>query len=326
MKAVCPGCSSETYLTGSRIPETLTCSRCGGDLLDESLRLETSRFEVFAAALPSIPEYHVQDVIARGAYAAVYRAWSASTGIVAIKVLAGPSMEDPQTVARFRREAEGMLVLKHPNIVKILDAGVSRPWHYLTMEYVDGASMRTVLSQDRPPPVRDLVRMIRDVAGALQHAHEHGIVHRDLKPENIMIREDGTPKVTDFGIARFKHQDDTRLTGTGVMLGTLEYASPEQAMGRSHYVTERSDIYSLGVILYECVAGKLPFTATGTFKMLWNIQNFDPPPPSSLNPDGDEALDAIIQQAMSKDPQARQASAGVLAVELDRWITSRQPV
>jgi serine/threonine-protein kinase len=325
MKAVCPGCSTETYLTGSRIPEVLTCSRCGGDLLDESLRVETSRFEVFTAALPSIPEYHVQDVIARGAYAAVYRAWAQSTGIVALKVLAGPSLEDAQAVARFRREAEGMLMLKHPNIVRILDAGVSQPWYYLAMEYVDGSTMRNLLSKEPRPPVRDLVRMMRDVAGALQHAHDLGIVHRDLKPENILIREDGTPKVVDFGIARFKHQDDTRLTGTGVMLGTLEYASPEQASGRSHYVTPRSDIYSLGVILYECIAGKLPFTATGTFKMLWNIQNIEPPPPSQLNPEGDEELDRIIHRAMSKDPQGRHASAGELASELDRWIAARQP-
>ena len=325
MKAVCPGCSTETYFTGSRIPELITCSRCGGELLDEALRVETSRFEVFTTELPSIPEYHVQDVIARGAYAAVYRAWAESTGIVALKVLAGPSLEDAQTIARFRREAEAMLVLKHPNIVKIIDAGVSRPWYYLAMEYVDGATLRSVLSHERPS-LRSLMLVVRDVAGALQHAHEHGIVHRDLKPENILIREDGTAKVTDFGIARFKHQDDTRLTGTGVMLGTLEYASPEQASGRSHYVTPRSDIYSLGVILYECVAGKLPFTATGTFKMIWNIQNFEPPPPSKLNPDGDEALDKIINRAMSKDPQARHESAGELASELDRWITSKQPV
>jgi serine/threonine protein kinase len=326
MKAVCPGCSTETYLTGSRIPELLTCSRCGGELLEESLRLETSRFEVFTAALPSIPEYCVQDVIARGAYAAVYRAWAQSTGIVALKVLAGPSLEDSQAVARFRREAEAMQLLQHPNIVKILDAGVSSPWYYLAMEYVDGSTLRHVLSNDRRPPVRDLVRTMRDVAGALQHAHGCGVVHRDLKPENILIREDGVAKVTDFGIARFKHQDDTRLTGTGVMLGTLEYASPEQASGRSHYVTPRSDIYSLGVILYECVAGKLPFTATGTFKMIWNIQNFEPAPPSKLNPEGDEALDRIIMRAMSKDPNARQQTAGELATELGGWISAHQPV
>jgi serine/threonine protein kinase len=324
MQAVCPNCSTVTRFEGSRIPERVVCYQCGVELTDDKLEVDTSRFEVFTAALPSIPSYHVQDVIARGAYGAVYRAYAPSTGIVALKVLAGPSLDLPETVARFRREAEAMLVLAHPNIVKILDAGVSKPWYYLAMEYVDGPTMRVMLTEGTAP-LRDRLGIVRDVAGALQHAHERGIVHRDMKPENILIRLDGVPKVTDFGIARFKHQDDTRLTGTGVLLGTLEYASPEQASGRSHYVTPQSDIYSLGVILYECVAGKLPFTATGTFKMLWNIQHFDPPPPSTLNPEGDEELDRIITRAMSKDPKARHLSAGELASDLDRWLAPKQP-
>ena len=323
MKAVCPACATETHFTGSLPPERIECAHCGKELHDDALRVGTSRFEVFAAALPAIPEYHVQDAIARGAYAAVYRAWAPAVGIVALKVLAGPSLLVPETIARFRREAEAMRALDHPSIVKIIDAGISEPWYYLAMEYVDGTSLRSVLSE-RVRPLVDLVRTIREVAGGLQHAHERGIVHRDLKPENILIREDGAAKITDFGLARFKHQDDTRLTGTGVMLGTLEYASPEQASGRSHYVTPRSDVYSLGVILYECVAGKLPFTATGTFKMIWNIQNFEPPPPSKLNPEGDEALDRIIQRAMSKDPAARHETAGAFAAELDRWIAAHQ--
>ena len=321
MKAVCPSCAAETHFKGTLPPERFTCDRCGADLEDDSLRVGTSRFEMFTAALPSIPEYHVQDVIARGAYAAVYRAYAPAVGIVALKVLAGPSLELPEAVARFRREAEGMLVLDHPHIVRIIDAGVTRPWYYLAMEYVDGTTMRAVLS-GRRPPLADLVRIVRDVAHGLQHAHGFGIIHRDLKPENILIREDGTAKIADFGIARFKHQDDTRLTGTGVMLGTLEYASPEQASGRSHYVTPRSDLYSLGVILYECVAGRLPFTATGTFKTIWNIQNLEPPPPSTLNPEGDDALDRIILKSMAKDPGARYETAGKLARALDRWIAS----
>ena len=323
MKAVCPKCAMETRFTASLPVPGISCPGCGRALEDSTLRVETTCIDV-NAQMPTLPEYQVLDIIARGAYAVVYRAWAPAGSIVALKVLAGNSLLSPEAIARFRRESDATMILDHPNIVRVFDAGVTDPWYYLAMEYVDGTTLRSVLV-DRVRPLVDLVRIIRSVAAGLQYAHERGIVHRDLKPENILIKDDGSPKITDFGIARYKHQDDTRLTGTGIMLGTIDYASPEQAAGRSHYVTPASDLYSLGVILYECVTGQLPFGGTGTFKKLWNFRNMEPTTPSALNPEADPGLDRIILKSMSKEPEARYATAGEFATALDRWIASAQP-
>jgi serine/threonine-protein kinase len=214
--------------------------------------------------------------------------------------------------ARFYTEAKAAGGLNHPNIIIIYDIGKSGHLVYMAMEYIEGRELREMLADGKPLPVPQAVDIAAQVAEGLAYAHQHQVVHRDIKPANIMITPDGRAKIADFGIARMR-SSETR-TQTGVILGSPKYISPEQVVGKR--ADHRSDIFSLGVILYECVTGSTPFNGEGLSALMYQITNHDPAPPSSSNPQVPVMLDYIIAKVLAKGPEARYQSAADFANDL----------
>lgn len=234
--------------------------------------------------------------------------------LVTVKMLRSEFTSDEDFVKRFRREAQAVASLSHPNIVSIYDVGQEDKVHYLVMEYVEGDNLKNLIREQGLVPVDRAVEIARQISDALQHAHENNIVHRDIKPQNILITKEGRPKLTDFGIAR--EATTATLTQTDTILGSVHYLSPEQARGET--AGPRSDIYSLGIVLYEMVTGVLPFQGeTPIGVALKHIQE-SPTPPSSLNPSVAPGLERIITRAMAKNPVDRYQSAKDMAAELER--------
>jgi len=236
---------------------------------------------------------------------------------VAVKVLSPPDAQDPLFVERFRREARAAARLSHPNIVAVFDSGSDADQPYLVMEYVPGESLAELLHrQGRLAPGR-AVELAIQVCAALAAAHAQGLVHRDIKPANVLVGEDGQVKVTDFGIV--KASAATTLTGTGTVLGTAAYLSPEQAQG--HPVDARSDLYGLGCVLYELLCGSPPFGSgadRSPVAVATRHVREPPEPPSMRNPQVAPALEAVVLTALAKDPAQRYQSAVELQHALER--------
>jgi serine/threonine-protein kinase len=229
---------------------------------------------------------------------------------VALKFLHDRFAQDDQFVERFRREASAAAGLQHPNVVGVFDRGTFDGTHYIAMEYVDGASLKELI--ERGLSVDEAVEIVRQVLAGVRYAHAHGIVHRDLKPQNVLVDGEGRAMVTDFGIAR---AGASEITQTGSVLGTAQYLSPEQAQGLP--VTASSDLYSIGVMLYEVLTGRVPFEADSPVTVALKQVSERPHAPSELNPAVSRALDAVVLKALAKDPANRFASAEEFTRALD---------
>ncbi|HEX6665471.1 MAG TPA: PASTA domain-containing protein [Solirubrobacterales bacterium] len=237
---------------------------------------------------------------------------------VALKVLHRRFAQDREFVERFRREAEAAAGLQHPNIVAVYDRGEFEGTYYIAMQYVEGATLKELIDRGLTPP--EGVELIRQVLEAARFAHKHGIVHRDLKPQNVIVDPDGKAVVTDFGIAR---AGVSEITQTGSVMGTPHYLSPEQAQG--HDVTSVSDLYSVGVILYEALTGRVPFEGESAVAVAMKQVSQVPQRPSSINPRVSPALDAVVMRALEKDPGARFQSADAFIAALDAAIKEGAP-
>lgn len=259
--------------------------------------------------------YRLVDRLGHGAMAQVYRGLAPDGREVAVKLLHPHLTGDEGFLARFHREAEAAGRLDHPHIVKILDYGREGDLHYLVMELVDGPSLQAML-RDRTHPLTpaEAVALIAPLADALDYAHRQGVIHRDVKPSNILLRGGrlDDPVLTDFGVARMV--EATVATQAGALLGTPAYMAPEQGEGKPG--DERSDIYALGVILYELLTGQPPFQADSPYAVILRHIHTPPPPPRSLRPDLPPALEAVVLRALEKDPAARYPSAAAFAAAL----------
>jgi eukaryotic-like serine/threonine-protein kinase len=265
--------------------------------------------------------YELTHMVARGGMAQVYRAHDRLLDRpVALKVLFPELSVDRAFVERFRREAQAAANLSHPNIVPVFDWGEDGGTYYIVMEYVDGQPLSQALRTGGPMPAQRVAMIGARVADALAYAHRHGVVHRDVKPGNVLITNDEQVKVTDFGIARAVNTEES-LTQTGAVMGTATYFSPEQAEGVG--VDPRSDIYSLGVVMFEMVAGRPPFLGESPVAVASKHVRERPPLLRDLNPTVPPALEAIIAKAMAKSADLRYQTATELRADLQRFVAGR---
>lgn len=260
--------------------------------------------------------YEITELIGEGGMADVYKAVDVVDGkIIAVKILKKEFAESEEFLRRFRNESKAIAVLSHPNIVKIYDVGFSEKIQYIVMEYIDGITLKEYIENERVLSWKDAVHFVTQILRALQHAHERGIVHRDIKPQNIMMFTDGTIKVMDFGIAKFAREEGK--TATDQAIGTVHYISPEQARG--DITDAKSDLYSVGVMLYEMLTGQKPFDTDNPVSIavmhMHNVAEL----PRRINPDIPVPLEEIIVHAMEKNPDDRYQTAIEMIKDIDRF-------
>lgn len=276
--------------------------------------------DVVSSGMPrDIGDYELLEVIGRGGMGVVYRANQKSLNReVAVKMIQENRPLDPESRQRFFTEAEATARLLHPSIVPVYEVSEFEGQPFFSMQLIRGQTLAELLKQG-PIPQRQAATILASVCQAIQYAHSQGILHRDIKPSNIMLETDGCVRVTDFGLAKLVDSHDS-LTRTGAALGTPSYMAPEQAAGRNGQVNVRSDVYSLGAVLYHALAGRPPFVADSPFQLAMQILEHDPPPVRFFEPSIDRDLEMIVAKSIQKPADLRYCSAGGLAADLDAFL------
>ncbi len=258
--------------------------------------------------------YEILELIGVGGMANVYRARDLKENrIVAVKVLREEFLDNEELVRRFKNESKAIGLLSHPNIVKVFDVNFSDAVQYIVMEYIDGITLKEYIERKKPLSWKDTVHFTVQILRALQHAHDRGIVHRDIKPQNIMLLEDGSIKVMDFGIARFSRSETRTITDKTI--GSVHYISPEQAKG--DITDAKADLYSVGIMMYEMLTGKLPFDSDSAVSIAIKQISDAPKSPREIVPEIPEGLEEITLKAMAKDPSVRYQSASQMLRDID---------
>jgi hypothetical protein len=261
--------------------------------------------------------YEILGELGRGGMGVVYKAIQKGLGrLVAVKVILSGGHSDEQDLARFRQEAETLGRLNHPNIVRIHEVGEHDGLPFFSLEHCPGSLHDRLAGSPLPPS--EAAGLVAALARGMHAAHTAGIIHRDLKPANVLLAEDGTPRITDFGLAK-RVEGGNGLTRSGAIMGTPGYMAPEQAGGRTGLVTTAADVYALGAILYECLTGRPPFKADTPIDTILQVLHQEPEPPSALRPGIDRGLELICLKCLTKEPSNRYASADALAADLERW-------
>lgn len=269
-------------------------------------------------------KYELLEELGRGGMGVVYRAWQTDLGrTVALKMILASQYASADELRRFCQEAKAAGGLRHPNIVGVHEVGQQHGQYYFTMDYIAGPTLANRLANGPLPP-EDAAACLAAVARAVHYLHTHQIVHRDLKPSNILLEDNGTPFVTDFGLAKL-FEEDCQHTRTGTIVGTPSYMAPEQAAGRAGAACPRSDVYSLGAILYETLTGRPPFREANPLDTLVQVLEGEPSLPRHLNPSVPPELEIICLRCLEKNPDHRYATAAALADDLERYLR-REPI
>jgi tRNA A-37 threonylcarbamoyl transferase component Bud32 len=300
------------------------------DLMDQGEAIDDATVPeaVTPTGLPAGPwldRYELLEEIGRGGMGIVYKARQVGLNrIVAYKTIKGGEAAEPEERARFREEAEKMARLKHPNVVPVYGVGECDGLPFFSMEFAEGGNLaRRIAGQ--PQPARQAAEWVEALARAIHFAHQQGVIHRDLKPANVVLTADGTPKLTDFGLAK-RLDGPQGQTQSGAVIGTPPYVSPEQAAGRTREIGPHSDTYSLGAILYELLTGRPPFRGETQAETLRQVIEEEPERPREVFPGVDRGLEAICLRCLEKAPERRYGSARALADDLERWRQGRRPL